>query len=350
MKKILVIEDNWDMQRNLVEILELSNYKVFTAGNGKIGVEKAIEHKPDLIICDIVMPVLDGYGVLHAIQKNNDIKNTPFIFLTAKTERFDFRKSMELGADDYITKPFSTTEILTAVDSRIRKMELLKSELISAYNSFNVLNTSDKDAPRKLIDGFETNFYKKKQIIYLAGNHATRLFYIRKGKVRSFMSNNQGKELVIDLLNDGDFFGYMSLLEGAFYQDTAEAMEDTELVILPKNAVDTLLRTDVRVAGKFISMLAGKVADKEMQLIGMAYNSLRKKVAEALVFIYKKYKVTRGEFLKININRENLSTIAGTAKESLIRTLSDFKNEKLIEITDGEIFILDIERLERLIN
>ncbi|MEO7045074.1 MAG: response regulator, partial [Ferruginibacter sp.] len=106
MKKILLIDDNDDIRNNTAEILEISNYDVVTAENGIIGVQKAIEHKPDLIICDIMMPELDGYGVLHAVHKNEAIKNTPFIFLTAKTERTDFRKGMELGADDYITKPF----------------------------------------------------------------------------------------------------------------------------------------------------------------------------------------------------------------------------------------------------
>src|SRR6476469_9777928 len=98
MKKILLIEDNDDIRTNTAEILELANYEVITAENGKVGVQKAFEHLPDLIICDIMMPVLDGYGVLHAIHKNDAIKNTPFIFLTAKPELGDFRKVMELGA------------------------------------------------------------------------------------------------------------------------------------------------------------------------------------------------------------------------------------------------------------
>ena len=93
MKKILLIEDNDLIRENTAEILELANYKVITAANGKIGVEQALQQTPDLIICDIMMPVLDGYGVLHAVQKNETIKNTPFIFLTAKTERNDFRKA-----------------------------------------------------------------------------------------------------------------------------------------------------------------------------------------------------------------------------------------------------------------
>jgi CRP/FNR family cyclic AMP-dependent transcriptional regulator len=129
MKKILLIEDNEDIRNNTAEILELSNYKVITAANGKTGVELAIKHVPDLIICDIMMPVLDGYGVLHAVHKNEAIKNTPFIFLTAKTDRTDIRKGMELGADDYITKPFTGTELLNAVDSRIKRLDLLRADI-----------------------------------------------------------------------------------------------------------------------------------------------------------------------------------------------------------------------------
>ena len=106
MKKILIIEDNEDIRSNTAEILELSNYKVTVAENGKAGVSKALENLPDLVICDIMMPELDGYGVLHALQRNDATKNIPFIFLTAKTERNDMRKAMDLGADHYLTKPF----------------------------------------------------------------------------------------------------------------------------------------------------------------------------------------------------------------------------------------------------
>ena len=123
MKTILLIEDNDDIRSNMAEILELANYKVIIAANGTQGLEIAIENKPDLIICDIVMPLFDGYGVLHAIHHHDVLKNTPFIFLTAKTERADFRKGMELGADDYMTKPFTAADLLNAVESRIRKIE-----------------------------------------------------------------------------------------------------------------------------------------------------------------------------------------------------------------------------------
>lgn len=199
MKKILLIEDNDDVRENTAEILELSNYEVIVADNGKTGIEKALEHQPDLIICDIMMPVLDGYGVLHAIHKNEAIKNTPFIFLTAKTERGDFRKGMELGADDYITKPFSGTELLNAVDSRLQKIDLLKRELSPDIQGLQYLMETSfgKDHIKLLTEDRNSNTYRKKQIIYSEGNHPNRLYYVLKGKVKTYKSNDNGKELVL---------------------------------------------------------------------------------------------------------------------------------------------------------
>ena len=121
MKKILLIEDNPDVRENTFEILELAGYEVKTAANGKIGVDLAQKERPDLIVCDIMMPELDGYGVLHILSKKSETANIPFIFLTAKTEKADIRKGMNLGADDYLTKPFDDTDLLNAIEARLRK-------------------------------------------------------------------------------------------------------------------------------------------------------------------------------------------------------------------------------------
>jgi CRP/FNR family transcriptional regulator, cyclic AMP receptor protein len=352
MKKLLLIEDNDDIRENTAEILALSNYKVTTAANGKEGVQMALEHKPDLIICDIMMPVLDGYGVLHAIQKNEEIKNTPFIFLTAKTERSDFRKGMELGADDYITKPFDGTELLNAVDSRLKKLDLLKQNLAPNMEGLTILMQSSfgKNGLQSLAEDRDTNKYKKKQIIYIEGNHPNRLYYVTKGKVKAYKTNDDGKELVTELYSSGDFFGYIAMLEDTVYKDTAEAMEETELAVIPKEDFDNLLNNNVEVSKKFIKLLAKNISEKENQLLGLAYNSLRKKVAEALMQLQKKYKEENDEKFAINISRESLATIAGTATESLIRTLSDFRTEKLVDIKDGSIVIINQKKLEQLMN
>ena len=123
MKKILIIEDNPDVRENTAEILELSNYEVVTAENGKEGVKAASEELPDLIICDVMMPELDGFGVLRILSQNPVTATIPFIFLTARTEKSDFRKGMSLGADDYITKPFDDVDLLNAIEIRLKKHE-----------------------------------------------------------------------------------------------------------------------------------------------------------------------------------------------------------------------------------
>src|SRR5438093_360425 len=132
MKSVLVIDDNADILENTAEILDLAGYKTFTAENGKKGVDIALKEKLDLIVCDIMMPELDGYGVLHLLRKNAETQHIPFIFLTAKTERSDFRKGMEMGADDYITKPFEDIELLNAIEMRLKKSEILEQKYASS--------------------------------------------------------------------------------------------------------------------------------------------------------------------------------------------------------------------------
>ncbi len=214
MKTILLIEDNQDIRDNMSEILELANYKVLTAENGKVGVALAIEHKPDVIVCDIMMPVLDGYGVIHMLQKDPSTQNIPFIFLTAKAERAEIRKGMELGADDYITKPFNGTELLSAIESRLKKSALLKEEISNDINGLNtIISTAmGKDVLKQFVENRSVNNYKKKQTIYTEGNHALRLYYVQKGKIKNYKTNDDGKEIIVGFYNEGDFFGYNALL------------------------------------------------------------------------------------------------------------------------------------------
>jgi CRP-like cAMP-binding protein/CheY-like chemotaxis protein len=352
MKKILLIEDNDDIRENTAEILELSNYKVFTASNGKLGVEVALKEKPDLIICDIMMPVLDGYGVLHMLHKNPEMQHIPFIFLSAKTERADIRKGMSLGADDFITKPFEGTELLEAVESRLKKAQLVKEEIAEGMSGFHqVVNAAgEKDILRSFHEGRNINKYKKKQIIYSEGNRPSRLFYIQKGKVKIYKSNDNAKELVVGLYNEGDFLGYTALLEGTSYKETAEALEDCEVAVIPKEDFDSLIYNNHEIAKSFLKLLANNVSEKEDQLLGIAYNSLRKKVADAIITLKKKYNPANENGFTIHISRENLASIAGTATESLIRTLSDFKNEQLIDIHEGSISIMNEKKLANMLN
>lgn len=350
MKKILVIEDSKEILENTAEILELSHYHVFTAGNGKEGVETALATKPDLILCDIMMPELDGYGVLHMVQKNPDLQSVPFIFLTAKTEKEEVRKGMSLGADDYITKPFDPTELLATIEGRLKKAALIKERISQGLKGVNELISivGGEKALRDFVEGRHVDLYRKKQRIYTEGNHPVRLYYVQKGRVKVYKTNEQGKELIVRIANEGEFFGYTALLEASVYKENAEALEDAEIATMPKAEFEELMSANPEVTRKFIRLLASDVTEKEDQLIRVAYNSLRKKVADALLTVYKKYKDTSEK--RINLSRENLAAIAGTATESLIRTLTDFRDEKLIEITDGKITVLNPVRLEKMLN
>ena len=353
MEKILLIEDNEALRENTAEILTLANYEVSTAENGKIGVEMAMANPPDLIVCDIMMPVLDGYGVFQILSKNPDLQHVPFIFLSAKSERNDLRKGMEMGADDYITKPFSEAELINAIRARIEKVKIHQNAAgrgIEAWYQI-ISELGNKDEMFKALENHDVIDYKKKQIIYSEGQHPNKLYYIETGKIKVYKTSDGGKELITSLLSPGDFFGHIPLIENAVYEEFAETLEESSIRVIPRKEFEHLLTHNQEVALKVIKLLANNISEKEQQLVALAYHSLRKRVADALLTLKKKYaKESDGEHFSISISREDLANIAGTATESLIRTLSDFKSEKLIEIKEGKIVILDEKKLANLFN
>lgn len=121
--KILLIEDEDNIRENIQELLEAKGYLVHSASNGRQGVLEAIDFRPHLILCDIMMPKMDGFKVLEYIRKTSTIQNVPFIFLTAKIDRQDIRQGMELGADDYLTKPFTSKDLINAIEARLKKQQ-----------------------------------------------------------------------------------------------------------------------------------------------------------------------------------------------------------------------------------
>src|SRR6187401_156676 len=140
MKKILVIEDEPEMRRNITTLLRYHDYTAIVAENGRAGVEAARRDAPDLILCDVMMPELDGYGVLQALQADAALGRIPFIFLTAKGEKDDLRSGMNLGADDYLTKPVANAELVRAIEARLRRSEQqVKREFKPDFSSFDPL-------------------------------------------------------------------------------------------------------------------------------------------------------------------------------------------------------------------
>ncbi len=354
MKSILVIEDNLDVRENIAEILELANYRVLTAENGKQGVEEAKRTLPDLILCDVMMPELDGYGVLHVLSKSINTAAIPFIFLTAKTEKNDIRKGMNLGADDYLTKPFDDVELLDAVEIRLRKHELIRNNIGSDLNTVSqvVLEARGTQELEKLIsDQRKISRFKKKQVLYSEGNNANSLFFIISGKVKTYKTNEDGRELITGLHKGGDFLGYMNLLEGCDHTESAMALDECEIHIIPKEEFFAVLYSNKEVAAKFIKLLSDNLNETEERLLKLAYNSVRKRVAESLLMLYTNFKKEgdTNEFT-IAIYRDDLAALAGASKETVIRTLSDFKDEGLVHISGSNISIANLDKLKKMRN
>lgn len=346
--QILIIEDNDDIRESTAEILELANYKVLQASNGKNGIELAIKHIPELILCDIMMPELDGYGVLHLLSKREDTALIPFIFITAKADRVEIRKGIEMGADDYLTKPFDDIELLNAIETRLRKKERQKKLYSTNLDQITHLFESSKglDELKKSFDERKIKSYKKKQVIYDEGDAANAVYLILSGSVKTTKMTIDGKELMTGIHGPEEYFGITSLFAGNEYKENAEVLEDCTLCSVPKTVIDQLLYKYPDVAEKFIKILAQNVISHEEQLLQLAYFSVRKRMAEVLIRLQAKHPDTNS----FDISRENLASMAGMAIETVSRILSDFKDEGLIDRNASKIAILDAVRLQKLKN
>jgi len=353
MKTILIIEDDIALRENTAELLELSNYKVITAPNGKIGINKALKHVPDIIICDIMMPEVDGYGVLEKLSNHDKTSQIPFVFLSAKTEHKEIRKGMDLGADDYLTKPFDEEELLSAIESRIAKSLLLSKNL---QNTSKGDSEKDKNEDRfrnlnelkNFFDDFgEIINYQKGNLIYNEGDHSNKIFLILKGVVKSHKMDENGKELITTLHKPDSFLGFTSFQENIPYQESATAVDEVEIAGISKNELKEILGKNQAVSLELMNVLSDHLSDVKEQLLQMAYSSVRKKTAQTIIQFAEALNKNPEDIIKIS--RNDLASVAGIATESLIRTLSEFKKRELIEIEGRNIRILDLDGLQSVI-
>lgn len=348
-KKVLIIEDNDDIRENVIEILELAGYTVTSASNGKEGVEQAFKDIPDIILCDIMMPEMDGYGVLYLLSKRPETIAIPFIFLTAKAEHFDRRKGMEMGADDYLTKPFDDMELLAAIESRLKKKEgqqAFYSKSLDRLDSL-VAKRDGLAALHKIIAERKARPFKKNQVIYYEGDKGNGLYLVLNGKVKTIKLAEDGRELMTGIYAADDYLGINAMLSNEEYADTATALEDCVLCLIPKEQLEQLLNLYPEVGREFIKLLANDIREKEEQLLQMAYHSVRKKMSEALLRLHRQSGNVEDGF---KISREDLAAMAAMATETVSRTLSDFKDEGLIDKKGSNITILDLSRLTKMKN
>ncbi|MCM4169345.1 Regulator of RpoS [Arenibacter antarcticus] len=348
MKRVLIIEDDSVLRENTAELLELSYFQVYTASNGSKGLLLAKQHLPDLIICDIMMPELDGYGVLMALSQEETTKQIPFVFLSAKTERQDIRKGMDLGADDYITKPFTESELLGAINSRLARMAIVRenSGLGRSVTEVGSLGMQTINQLKNyIVDEGRTYEFVLGDVIYKEGSNSNLIYLVLNGVVKTHRLDEWGKELITEIYKADDFFGFTCFSKNLTYQEFATAMGEVRLVGLGKDEFKVVLEENPQLTMELMAILTENLSETKEQLLEMAYGSVRKKTATTILkFANKLEKDSQG---RLHILRSDLASVAGMATETLIRTLSSFKKEGLIRIENKNIQILDMEGLSK---
>ncbi len=349
MKTVLLIEDDTALRENTAELLELSDYRVITSPNGKIGITKAKEEKPDIIVCDIMMPEVDGYGVLEALSHDSMTNQIPFIFLSAKTEHKEIRKGMDLGADDYLTKPFDEDDLLSAVESRLAKAQIISKILQEKTEQPKGSEPEDRFKNLNELKNFfddhgEISEYKKGEVIYREEEHSNKIYLILKGVIKSHKMDESGKELITALYKADDFLGFTSFMDNVPYQESASAVEDSQLAGISKTNLKEILEKSKNISLELMELLTDNLSEIKEQLLQMAYSSVRKKTAQTILQFAEVLNKKPEESIKIS--RNDLASVAGIATESLIRTLSSFKKDGLIEIEGRNIRIIDLHGLQ----
>ncbi len=347
MKKVLLIEDDNVLRENTAELLELSNYKVIRAADGVKGIQQARISLPDIIVCDIMMPAMDGYKVLENLSDDQRTRFIPFIFLSAKTERKDVRKGMELGADDYITKPFEESELIGAIESRLAKASILKE-----MKERDISVPGEGVTDLKSLDDLKSYVYEKGseyqfrmgESIYREGDHSNKVYLILKGAVKTHKLDEKGKEFITGIFKADDLFGLTSFTDTHPHSEYASAIEHTTLAAIKKEELKRVLEINHHLIMELLQLLAESLTEAREQLLEMAYGSVRRKTASTLLKFADKLR--EDEQGGIHILRSDLAGVAGMATETLIRTLSTFKKEGLIDIRDRNIKILDIKKLK----
>lgn len=347
MKKVLLIEDDTILRENTAELLELAGYEVATAPDGIKGVEAAVSGMPDVIVCDIMMPEMDGYGVLESLTAKSATKGIPFIFLSAKTERGDIRKGMELGADDYLTKPFDEDELVGAIESRLARRAILEEMGRGGGDPRGEYLPKNLHQMKNFMDdhGVEKTLVPGEHI-YREGDRSNTVYLVLKGVIKTHILDEKGKELITGLYHPDDFFGLSSFTDQKPYTETATAMEPATVTGVSKDLLRKIIAETPELALELMQFLSDNLTDVRDQLLQMAYGTVRQKTASTLLKFADR--LPGGADGEIHVLRSDLAGVAGIAVETLIRTLGQFREEGLIRIENRNIRLLDIPALRKI--
>ncbi|WP_116125435.1 response regulator [Lewinella sp. IMCC34183] len=343
---ILIIEDNAEVRENLAEILTLSGFRTTTAADGIAGVKLAQQESFDLILCDVMMPELDGYGVLDLLAERETTAGIPFIFITARSEKEDVRRGMNLGADDYITKPFYKDELLQVIRTRLRKAARRKP----AAGPAPTVHLSD---PERGLAHLRTVFERDGQsreygagaTIVGADDYPHFVYRVESGQVHLSRTHPYGRDYIVAVLDTGEYFGIPAVLERSVSPYTARpATGGATCRLLPADRLRELIASDRTVTEGLMHLMARRVARQNDRLVLQAYDSVRRRTALVLCDLQE-----RQPGQPLELAREELAQMVGTTKESAIRALADFRRDGLLETEGRRIVLLDPEGLRNLL-
>jgi CRP-like cAMP-binding protein/CheY-like chemotaxis protein len=331
--RILIIEDNEDVRENLSEILELYGYETMTAADGLSGAKLAIQDPPDLILCDVMMPELDGFGVLNLLTEHDQVATVPFIFITARTESEDIRRGMNLGADDYITKPFYKDELLQVIQTRLRKAITRQSAAAGTSDTAPRLDDPERGRGRlreSFAEDGSRRVFEPGTAIVREDEHPHFVYQIEEGRVHLSRTHDYGRDYILTELGPGEWFGMPSVLERKPLHYTARAATERVTVQqLPRDTFLDLVNRERSVSDALIHILADQLVHRSEQLVNQAYDSVRRRTALVLCDLHDRH--PQGG---ISLSREELAQMVGSTKESVTRALSEFKKDGLVS-TDG---------------
>jgi CRP-like cAMP-binding protein/CheY-like chemotaxis protein len=344
MARILLIDDDQAFLKMTSEVLNVAGYDVDFAADGKTGVIMAQATHPDLILCDIQMMELDGFGVLKILSKENDTASIPFIFISSQNDGASIRKGLFHGGDDFLIKPIQSSELIDAIEKRLNRIQLWKSSSNEKMDNKFFKNKpigiflSDFFANRKL------KALKKKDKLYYENDFANHTYYLISGKIKTIKTDSYGKEYVTDIFLPGKLLGFLPIQENGEHRETAVAMEPSVIAVVPKHEFVDYLKQEPSFSFAIMQLMSENIAEKENRMLQLAYATVKERVAETLLYFHNEQDAPSPI---AGISRDDLASIVGTTKESLVRALSEFKKDGSIKALSKSIAINDVKTLRR---
>jgi CRP-like cAMP-binding protein/FixJ family two-component response regulator len=336
MKRLLLIDSDPKESKKMTEILEIGGYKVELARQGREGLRKAEVIKPDLIISRIVLKGGDGFSILYSIRQDKNLAGIPFIMLAENAEREDRRRAMELGADDFISKPFSEPELLKSIEIQLTRYQQLKNKFSEKDKEADHQLLHEEPWVRLLIQDRKIQHYREGDQIYRNGNHPAYVYYLLEGRIKLYYLNEKGKELTTDIVTSGEFFGYESVLSNHEYKQNSMALIDSEILRISSDEFISIMQGDTSIANGLLKVISAKFSKKEGDMLSLAYDSVRGRIGLKLIYLSEKLNTDR-----LGISRKDLASLAGTSIETVVRVLSSLKEEGIIELHEHEIILKD---------